>query len=92
MVHISPFMSMINQNNKCNALLASPEQNNVNLGTSFWYPRNPRDQILDTTGSAGYDDENIQNSIRKNFLEHRSHFSMDLLSISQDILFALVFL
>lgn len=55
--------------------LASPEQNNnVNLGTSFWHPRNPRDQILDTTGSAGYDDENIQNSIRKNFLEHRSPF------------------
>ena len=51
--------------------LASPEQNNnVNLGTSFWYPHNPNNQILDSTGTAAYEDEKIQNAIRSNFLEH----------------------
>ena len=55
--------------------LASPEQNNnVNLGTSFWYPHNPNNQILDSTGTAAYEDEKIQNAIRSNFLEHRSPF------------------
>ena len=55
--------------------LSSPEQNNnVNLGTSFWHPRNPSDQILDTTGAAGYDDDKVQDAIRSNFLEHRSPF------------------
>ena len=55
--------------------LATPEQNNnVNLGTSFWYPRQPEDQIIDTSSRKGYESEKLQRTIKSKFLEHRSPF------------------
>lgn len=55
--------------------LASPDQNNnVDLGTSFWYPYNLDDQIYDNDGRKGYDNKKIQSIIRKEFLEQRTPF------------------
>ena len=56
--------------------LPAPDQNNsVNLGTSFWYPKKPHNQIYDKEEYEGRPDNQIQHAIRKDFIEHRSPFT-----------------
>ena len=56
--------------------LPTPDQNNnVNLGTSFWYPKKPHNQIYDIEEYEGRPDNEIQHVFRKDFVEHKSPFA-----------------
>ena len=50
------------------------QNNNVSLGTSFWYPKKPHNQIYDIEEYEGRPNNEIQDVIRKNFIEHKSPF------------------